>query len=574
MINQIIMRVEIRLEFNHIYPESEKEEIIEYLKKLSTKTVENIIGFFTTDNLPDFYNFFSNPTTQATINQLVTRYIYDKKILGSITLVSREAALFLSEAILSNKEILLLNNTNEENPDEEELNLFKAFLIINEEINKNDNLTLDTTQDNIEKVAEILVSLKFSTADLGVYEDVNLELLKLAYVTSYKFEQLINFLKIEEEYKYLIEDLCKYFNQDSVEKLSAHVDFLLVQILRFKNNNSFKLKVHDEDSSNFLKSLTSNEIIAETDFVNLRNHPLYKIDEFTYSIVDPFFVLDKFTKSVKFILKDSFNNKNNLNERDRTFFSFYNKEFSEEYLMKKLLDDVFYKKYYKKQNDVSSKEKEPDYYYRYNNDIFIFEYKDVLIAKEIKASGDIAQIIDALRKKFLVNPTNGRPIGIGQLINHIKAISENEFVYDNEINLNKKHKIYPILLLADRLLEIPGINYIMNKWLHNNLPEINGNLFVNDLIIIDLDTLIFFGEYLKRKDKNFKELLEDHIKKMNMIAKGYGKTEREIYQTYNGKMSKKLAPFSSRFFNSMFDEKIFINRFLYLIKEGSYNKKC
>lgn len=118
--------------------------------------------------------------------------------------------------------------------------------------------------------------------------------------------------------------------------------------------------------------------------LNLRNHPLYQIDEFTYSIVDPFFVLDKFTKSVKFILKESFNKKNNLNEKDRTFFNFYNKEFSEEYLMKKLLDDIFFKKYYIKQNDSSGNDKQPDYYYRYNNDIFIFEYKDVLIAKKLK----------------------------------------------------------------------------------------------------------------------------------------------------------------------------------------------
>ena len=561
------MRVGIRLEFSHIYPSSEKEELLEYLKRLSNNTIENIIGFFTTSNLPDYYNFFSNPEIQQTINQLIARYIYSNRILGNITLVSREAALFLSEAILSNKEILIINNTNEENPDEEELNLFKAFLVINEDINRNDNLTLDITEDSIEKIAEISVALKLSTADIGVYEDVNIELLKLAYVTSYKFEQLINFLKSNEEYKYLIEDLCEYFNQDAVEKLSAHVDFLLIQILCFKNNNSFKLRVEDEDSNNFLQSLTSSEIIVETDFLNLRNHPLYQIDEFTYSIVDPFFVLDKFTKSVKFILKESFNKKNNLNEKDRTFFNFYNKEFSEEYLMKKLLDDIFFKKYYIKQNDSSGNDKQPDYYYRYNNDIFIFEYKDVLIAKEIKTSGDIGQITDVLKKKFLVNPTDKKPIGIGQLINHIKAISENNFIYDENINLDKKHTIYPILLLSDRLLEIPGINYILNKWLRNNLPEIHKNLIVNGLVIIDIDTLIFFAEYLKRKDKNFKKLLEDHIKKMKMIAKGYGNTEREVYQTFNNKISKKLAPFSSRFSNSMFDEKLFIERFSYLIKE-------
>lgn len=76
---------------------------------------------------------------------------------------------------------------------------------------------------------------------------------------------------------------------------------------------------------------------------------------------------------------------------------------------------------------------------------------------------------------------------------------------------------------------------------------------------------------MKRKDKYFKDLLDDHTKKMNMPVKGYGNTEREVYQTYNNKISKKLAPFSSRFSNSMFDEKLFISRFSYLIKEDFSN---
>ena len=63
------------------------------------------------------------------------------------------------------------------------------------------------------------------------------------------------------------------------------------------------------------------------------------MDKETYTIINAFFVLDKFTKSIKFLLKDCFNKKHNLNAKDRTFFNFYNKDFSENYLMKNVLNN-------------------------------------------------------------------------------------------------------------------------------------------------------------------------------------------------------------------------------------------
>src|SRR5690606_10620043 len=157
--------------------------------------------------------------------------------------------------------------------------------------------------------------------------------------------------------------------------------------------------------------------------------------------------------------------------------------FSEEFLMKNLLDNIFYKKYYIKANANVGEDSKPDYYVRYDKNIFLFEYKDVLIRKETKVSGNIELILGVLKKKFLFDPADHRAVGIGQLINHIKAIAADNFPFDDKINLEKNNNVYPVLLLSDRLLEIPGINYILNKWFRENL-DLNANgLTIKNLCI-------------------------------------------------------------------------------------------
>ena len=106
---------------------------------------------------------------------------------------------------------------------------------------------------------------------------------------------------------------------------------------------------------------------------------------------------------------------------------------------------------------------------------------------------------------------------------------------------------------------------MLNKWFIENLNIENKYLNIKKLTIIDLDTLIFFEQYLKSKDINFKNLLDEHISKMSMSIKGYGKSYEEFEGNVKKKITKKIAPFSSRFRNEMFNQKIFVERFSHLV---------
>ena len=556
----------LRLEFEHVFPDENEKDVLHYLKQISSFTLLNIIGFSNTNPQPNFDNFASNMEVRNDIIERVIKYSRENDIREKPMLVSREASLRLAEIILSNRNELIEENKNDDR-DADEINLLKAFLVINKEVNSKQNLT--ASEDNFEKLVDMSIAMTFSTSDLGIFENNDLEFGKLIYATIIRFELLIEFLQSNEEYGYLEKDLYLYFSQKSSNEVSKQMKYLFGKLLELKVKNGFKFQVDDKDSLSFLNSLASNEIIEDDDFTNLRNYPIYKISDDTLSIIDFFFVVDKFYKSVKFILKSSFHKHNNLPARDRTFFEFFNTKFSEDFLMKRVLDKIFDKQYFVKKADLENQDNEPDYYVRHNKKVLLFENKDVLIAKDIKSSGDIERINGVIKSKFF--EVNNRPIGVGQLITSIVQIVENNFIFDEFVNNQKNITIYPILLINDRIFEILGINYRLNQWYLEKVKEKLGDKynpnFIKPLTIIDIDTLIFWTPHLTKKDSNFKKIIDDHLNKMNTRKKVNHPDVEKGKLIANKNLTKQIAPISSRFNTYKFPMELLIEKFKDVITE-------
>lgn len=559
----------LRLEFEHVFPDENQNELIEYLKLVSKESLLNLAGFTNTYPQPNFDTFFSNINLSEDILKRVNIYCYQNDIEEKPQLVSREGSLKIAEIILSNRDTLIDENSNDTgNVDADEINLFKSFLITNKVINKKQKLTTSNDLENREKLAQMIISMSFSTSDLGLLKDDIFEFGKLVYCAIERFEILIKFLNSDPQYYYLIKTLYLYFNAKSLDDLKNHIKYLFAKLLELKTNNSFKFNVGDEDSQLFLNSLISQKIEIDDDFTNLRKYPLYKLTDNIYSVIDYFFIVDKFYKSVRFVLKEAFNKEHGLSENDRTFFDFFNTKFSEEFLMKDVLDKLFNKTYFVKKIEGLQLPNEPDYYVRHNRNIFLFESKDVLIAKAIKSSGDIDQILKVLNDKFFDN--KGKPIGIGQLITSICQIVENQFDYDKYVNNKKNFTIFPILLVNDRILEIPGINYILNQWylrsIKEKLKEKYNPSFIRDLTIIDIDTLMFGLHYFIKSDNNFKNYIENHLKEQKTEKKPIGNTSKEILESAKANLMKQFSPISLRFDPNEFPQDLFIEKFKDLIK--------
>ena len=235
------MKIEYRLEFRDVFPKEEKKEILYYLRKIPKNILLECIGFFTKIDLPTFTQFFSDENNRKDIYKKVFLFMQSHKLEQIPIIISREASLSIIEQILYNKEELLENNSVVNNVKEAELAMFKCFLIENERINSRYKSIEKTDIEGIDTLAKFLIAVKFSTADLALFDNYRYELSKLLYSTIYKLHILSIFLS-DEEHKYLLEEMCRYFKVKNRVSLEDQVRYLLgrVVFLIFQGEYSFK----------------------------------------------------------------------------------------------------------------------------------------------------------------------------------------------------------------------------------------------------------------------------------------------------------------------------------------------
>lgn len=536
------------LGFEDVFPDEQKQPIGSYLQNVSRESLLKSIGFFNTRPLPNYDNFFSNPSAHDKIVARVNDYIFTKQITAKPEVVSGQSALKFAEAVLSDPGGLLENNTND-SPDDDEINLFKAFLCINTDLVKNQVLD-NVSEDDFEKIVDFSIVFTFPFADLAISENDGVEFLNLLYTTFYKVEALLKFLNSKPEFAELKDSLISSFNVTSEVEFVEQMTYLFGKLMELKGTNSYLWKVEDKEAQDFLDSMVSDDIAVDEDFTHIKNNPIYKVEDDVYSIIHFFFVIDKFYKSAKFKLKELYEKDAVLKAAHGNFFSFFNSEFSENFLMRNLLDEIFSKKYFIKKPDREKElPGEPDYYVRYNNEVFVFENKDVLIAKDIKASADIEQINKVLKIKFLADGT--KKVGIGQIVTTIEEIGSKKFRFDDYVNSKTSLTVYPILLVHDRIFQTLGINYRLNQWFReqceNRLGDLNKAFNIKSLTVIDIDTLILYMPYFQFKDRNFKEVLNLHLDKMNKTRKvNAAPNQAVLFYRANQNITEQLSPISRR----------------------------
>ncbi|MEL1256145.1 hypothetical protein AAEO57_20310 [Flavobacterium sp. DGU38] len=334
-----MVKVLQRLQFENVFPDEKPKEVIDYLKNVSRESLLMSIGFCSKNPGTNFDNFFSNPDLHNQVVQRVKDYSKANSIIQKPRVISKYAGLKLAELILSNKEIL---NNKRISVDEDEMNLFKAFLLINTQLNAHQKLN-NLNDDNFEKLVDFNLVLKFPESDLALFEEDGIEFLKLVFCTIHKVEELFKFLNSNLDFEEIKNEFLNSFSVSSEEEFIVQMKYLFGQLLMSIISKGYAFEVQDEASLKFLLSMTSDNIMLDEDFTHLKNNPIYFLGENRFSIVNYFFVVDKFYRSTKFKLKEIYESKDVIKKKYGNFFGFFNKEFSENFLMKNVLDDIFNK---------------------------------------------------------------------------------------------------------------------------------------------------------------------------------------------------------------------------------------
>lgn len=403
-----------------------------------------------------------------------------------------------------------------------EIKVFHSILALNELLTEHDNSEIDHFKEN-ERLGYLLFE------NLLPYHDFNNE--------HYEFRLLVNVMKSWRFFQF-----CERHNPYSlllhrfVEefKLDSWKDYIVSLLMVFLNdvqNESYVVSIGKNDKYREQHKILFDEISIRydeiipldknADYKRFKEKPLIDLGNGDYIMISRVICLEQLYTSLVFKFKSlnsSFGKKPAISD----FLQDYTTRFSEEYLFNDTISTVFSK--WKKAIKITGKrcreknngqgKHEPDYYVRNWNRVYIMEYKDPLFKAEIKASHDFRQIKKYIEEKLFIKQ-NGDVSAIEQIVYNIKKIvlKSEWFEWDEKINDNDKMQIYPILVVGNRVFKTPGISPILNNLLRESLKK--NNIYgcnIHDLLLIDIDTLIWFQYDFKEGYIDFQDAVEKYYK--------------------------------------------------------------
>ncbi|WP_321308112.1 hypothetical protein [Marinifilum fragile] len=459
------------------------------------------------------------------------------------------------------------NNLNEEETQTEaeaERNIFKAILFQNEQNTIAQNKSAESTKklDSNIKLASLALTQSFAYNDIINYEKG--EVLACQMIKSiYLFE----FLESREDTKYLLAKFLAYFETENWKDYLKSVLPIAFSVIQAENEAHTDIIVDSQKDSfekdcEFIEKLIVKDVeeLNDFDFIKLRSNPLYKVKNGVYRIIYGLFIIELLHKGLYFKLSE-LNRKLKKSQKVKgEFRGFYCDEFSEKYLLYRIMDSIYENRYIKfsgEQIKALNVSAEPDYYIRNGNNVLLFESKDILVNAKIKHTYDFEKYEAAFKKKLYYDEEDGKieKKAVLQLLNNIERILDKELPHDNNYKSNSI-KIYPILVLHDHQFNISGLNLIINNWFQDELEKLKNKGYniskIRPITIIDIDTFIYYQDYLRNRTLKLEKVIDEYYKFITFDRKKKYRDEDHAKQH----VQRTLIPFSIFLSNYVTERKI------------------
>ena len=554
----MITQLEI-IDFNKIFKDENSEDYLDKIENIPKKLLIDIASHFVSASpeselVKDYKHLLSKwfgKDNNELANQIYNKIVqYENENSKTVGILNPRTSLTLYETVLAQDK-----NGIEISDKDLEILIFKIYLALNEQLNRNDKIIIESAKKfrQYPEFICLIIGISLPTSDISNY---NLKSVFLGQVLKAIF--LFEFLAKQDSAKTLLEDFYKRFDVTDYKGFLQKIFPLAFFVISTQREGSitFNVENNEDYKSNveFLDKLTVNsidDIDNDIDYLHLRANPLYKIDESSYRVISPLFAIEKIFNGLYFLLKeinDAYDKTSRIKLRELITF-----EFSEKYLLYKIIERTYEKKYFKLAGEQMKTPGAPDYYIRNGNKVFLFESKDILIRADIKESYDFEKYEKALKEKlyFESNGKKESPKAVRQLTNFAKSLLNGDFVEDKNYK-PKSLKIYPIILLHNRQLDILGLNNLINIWFDIEKSEIEkAGLSTKNLkrpTIIHIDTLLVMHEQLANGKYQLDKLLDEYQKHINeqQLKKKKFKSEQEQKQFVQDQLAS---------FNMFFDIK-------------------
>jgi hypothetical protein len=185
----------------------------------------------------------------------------------------------------------------------------------------------------------------------------------------------------------------------------------------------------------------------------------------------------------------------------------------------------------------------------------LFESKDIFISANVKRGHDFETLLNELKKKLLVEG-NGRPVGIGQLINNIRNLLTGKDTYDANFSADRM-VIYPIIVTHDAMFDAPDLNKLLQSFFSDELIKLRleGTDIsrIEPLVIMNIDYLIVAGHLFHFGRIRFEELLEAFHENCRWPKTLSISKEHQMQEFHNSNLS--LQGYFPHFLGAKFDNR-------------------
>jgi hypothetical protein len=549
------------LEFEVAFPGEEKLSVEQYLSGGSREVILNAAAFFLGfknqkskfANNREFLGMFFRKENNNLANQIYDRIkVFEQKGV-LIGIINPYSSLSLFESYFSRHE-----EPETQTPAEFEINLFKAYLVINSEFTQKQSIAFPSSQDVEDdlKIPIMMFCMEYPISDKSNYDISQIwttQMIKSIY--------LFQFLESYKKTQPLLAAFLAYFNcstwQEYLKSLlplttpaiknerEAHTDIIVEPGEKFEQGCSFIEKL----------MIQGNDELDKNDFLSIRAKPFYKVKDGVYRIIFNLFVVEKIFKGVYFQLRDV-NKTLPAASRIKEIKSFYGDEFSEKVLCYRVIESIYSNKCIRfsgKELADMKIDAAPDYYIRKGKNILLIESKDFLIAADKKMSFDFnvykeefARVLDYEK----MPDGEIKPKAVMQLIKGIRRLLKKEFTADTDY-FYKDVFIFPILLTHDYQYDTPGFNELIDFWFQDELLGLKEEgLFIHhvkQLSVVNIDSLIYNQVGLANSISLHAMLNLYHQNKKVEQRKKNSKSQEEYdryFEEYKQMRMSKLTPFS------------------------------
>jgi hypothetical protein len=438
--------------------------------------------------------------------------------ISNMIFIDKVALLILLENLLSAH-----NNDAKDLSENDFSNLMIAYLMCCDE-------RLSFNRKTLEKISDANSFVKIFLPEQLKFNDIYFP--KDYRVDFIRFYMFMNFCENDIVFKPFLEIFLESNGIKNWDEYLFFVFDLYLEMVLYPDGCTNKIKI-DPDSYFGKKYLSEMSIDVEKyksnfDFKGIRSKPVYYQGDNTYNVLAINFFIDKLYQSFLFDFATAL-----IKHKEITKIKSYpdlkkliGDQFSEKYLFYAIMDGCFDQIYNKRisgqELKVNLKEGEPDYYIRKGKNIFLFEYKDVMIDAQIKHCEDFNRIEKDLLEKFessTYEKSTGKirktpqAKGVTQLLNVIQKKLDEIIAKSDKVECSERFNVFPIIVYQDCCFDIEGVNYILNNRFQVLLKSrtISDQYNIRSLVMLSLTTLIQLEDFFSNGNLDFGNIINGYI---------------------------------------------------------------